>query len=103
MAAEVVDTLLAEGWPVYYGALGENLTTQGMDHSKWQCGQRFQCGTVIIELTAPREPCGTLNLFGRGIQKRLQANPGESGFYAAVVAGGILRPDATIEAVARIS
>src|SRR6266498_3852682 len=31
VAAEVVDELAGRGFPVFYGALGENLTTSGMD------------------------------------------------------------------------
>ena len=103
VASEVIDALRAEGWPLYYGALGENLTTYGLDQSTWQSGQRFKCGSVTIELTTPREPCRTLDVYGRGIQKRLKAKHGESGFYAAVLEGGTLLPDATIEAVERIS
>ena len=103
LASEVVDLLCGEGWPLYYGALGENLTTRGLNHRYWQAGQRFQCGNVLMELTTPREPCKTLNPYGRGIQKRLLLNPGESGFYAAVLAGGILAPDAIIEEVKRSS
>jgi MOSC domain-containing protein YiiM len=103
LAAEVVDALRAAGWPVYYGALGENLTTLGLDQRAWQSGQRFRCGSVLIELTSPREPCRTLNPYGRGIQKRLREKPGESGFYAAVLTGGALASNAIIEGVERIS
>jgi hypothetical protein len=28
LASEVIDALCAEGWPLFYGALGENLTTR---------------------------------------------------------------------------
>ena len=103
LASEVIDALRAEGWPLYYGALGENLTTAGLDHSLWQPGQYFRCADVLLQLTTPREPCRTLNPYGRGIQKRLRAHPGESGFYAAVLSGGTLLPDAIIERVERIS
>ncbi len=103
LASEVIDNLRAEGWPLYYGALGENLTTAGLDHATWKGGQRFRCGDVLLELTTPREPCKTLNPYGPGIQKRLRAKPGESGFYAAVLSHGILITDAIIEGVERIS
>ncbi len=103
LASEAIHTLCAEGWPLFYGALGENLTTAGLDHSRWQAGQRFRIGTVLLELTTPREPCRTLNPYGRGIQRRLRQNPGESGFYAAVLVGGILAPEAIIESVEPVS
>ena len=37
IAAEVVDDLAARGYPVFYGALGENLTMRGIDvrHDGW--------------------------------------------------------------------
>jgi len=103
LASEVIDSLRAEGWPLYYGALGENLTTSGLDHRTWQTDQYFRSGDVLLQLTTPREPCRTLNPYGRGIQKRLRVHPGESGFYAAVLSGGTLLPDAIIERVERIS
>ncbi len=103
LASEVVDTLKLEGFPVFYGALGENFTTLGLDHRLWKTGQRFSCGPVLIELTSPREPCKTLNPYGKGIQKRLEAGPGESGFYAQVLTGGNIAPNGIIEAVERIS
>ena len=103
LASEVVDLLRAEGWPVFYGALGENLTTAGLDHGAWRPGQRFSIGQVLIELTTAREPCRTLSPYGRGLQKRLRAQPGESGFYAAVLAGGLLTPDAIIESLEPVS
>jgi MOSC domain-containing protein YiiM len=103
IAAEAIDLLCQEGWPLFYGALGENLTTRGLDHRTWQPGQRFRCSGVLLELTTPREPCKTLNPYGRGVQQRLLQNPGERGFYAAVLTGGTLTPDAIIEAVERIS
>ena len=103
IAAEVVDALVAEGWPLFYGALGENFTTRGLNHRTWQTGQQFRCGNVVIQLTTPREPCKKLNPYGRGMQKRLLLNPGESGFYATVLQGGPLTPNAIIEYVERFS
>ena len=103
LASEVVDELKAEGWPVFYGALGENFTTRGMDHRGWSSGQRYRSGNVVIELTTAREPCRTLNPYGAGIQRRLREKAGESGYYAAVLAGGILLPNAIIEDVEPVS
>jgi MOSC domain-containing protein YiiM len=103
LASEVIVTLRAEGWPLFYGALGENLTTAGLDHRNWRAGQRFRIGEVLLELTTPREPCRTLNPYGPGIQKRLRAKWGEGGFYAAVLVGGILTAEAIIEVVEPVS
>jgi MOSC domain-containing protein YiiM len=103
LASEVIDTLRTEGWPVFYGALGENLTTEGLDYRNWRAGQRFRIGEVLLELTTPREPCRTLNPYGRGIERRLREKPAEGGFYAAVLVGGILTPEAIIESVEPVS
>jgi MOSC domain-containing protein YiiM len=94
IASEFVDTLRAEGFSVYYGALGENLTTRGLDHRLWKAGQRFQAGETVIELTEPRVPCKKLNPYGRGIQKRVVS---EGGFYASVIRGGVIYPGDRIE------
>jgi MOSC domain-containing protein YiiM len=110
VAAEAIDTLTAEGWPLFYGALGENLTTRGLDHSAWRAGQRYRAGGIILELTSPRGPCGNLNQFGAGIQARIYdervraLDPGSpywglSGFYASILKNGELRTEDIIELI----
>ena len=101
IASEVIDRLTAEGWPLFYGALGENLTTANVDHRSWRPGLCYRIGSVLVELTTPRQPCATLNPYGPGIQKRLydkrvklldpeSPHWGESGFYAAVLQPGTI-------------
>jgi MOSC domain-containing protein YiiM len=110
IAAEVIDELRSEGWPVFYGALGENFTTLGLDRRLWRVGQRFRAGDVLLQLTTPRAPCSTLNPYGPGVQQRIYdplvsaldpSSPhwGESGFYARVLEPGSIRANAIIEAV----
>lgn len=110
VAAEVIDTLKTEGWPLFYGALGENLTTRGLDHSVWRPGQRYRAGGIILELTSPRGPCANLNQFGAGIQARIYdkgvraLDPdsrywGLSGFYACILKNGELRTEDIIELI----
>ena len=99
MAGEFIDALAAEGFSVYYGALGENVTTQGLNHLTWQVGQRYRVGSVLIELTERRDPCRKLNPYGAGIQKRIVRARGESGFYAAVLEYGIIKPGDIIRMV----
>lgn len=106
--AEGVDDLAAQGFPVYYGALGENITTRGIDRRALRIGQRLRAGGVVIELTQIRIPCHTLNIYGRAIQMamydaRAQAGDatspvwGLSGFYAVVLQTGVLRPGDLIQ------
>jgi MOSC domain-containing protein YiiM len=107
ITSESVDELVAQGFPVYYGALGENFTTRGLDRRSLRIGQRFQAGEAVIELTEVRFPCGTLSVYGPGIQaaiydervlRRDAASPvwGMSGFYASVAEPGLVRPGDSI-------
>src|SRR5215470_12266844 len=57
MTAEGIDELTALGFPLFYGALGENITTRGLDRRVWRIGQRWRLGDVVIELTKIRGPC----------------------------------------------
>jgi MOSC domain-containing protein YiiM len=110
IASEVIDNLRAEGWPLVYGSLGENLTTRGLDHRLWRPGQRFEAGSALLELTIPRQPCLNLNRYGLGIQKRIwqrrikdldYSSPlwGLSGFFASVVRAGNVKAADIIERV----
>lgn len=42
------------------GTFGENLTVSGFESASACVGDRFVVGTVVLEVTAPRIPCGTL-------------------------------------------
>jgi MOSC domain-containing protein YiiM len=95
----LIDALASEGFSVYYGALGENLCTKGLDHLKWRAGQRYRVGPALIELTEQRAPCSKLNPYGQGIQKRILQAGGESGFYAAVLEDGIIQAGDIIQMV----
>ena len=100
---EGIEELVAQGFPLYPGALGENLTTRGIDRRALRYGQRLRVGDATIELTKMRQPCATLNPYGPGIQAAMYdarvkdgdfESPrwGLSGFYASVVDPGTIRP-----------
>jgi MOSC domain-containing protein YiiM len=102
ITSEAIAELAARGFPVYYGALGENLTTHGIDRRLLRAGQRFRAGSAVIELTQVREPCSTLDIYGPEIKGEIydsQVKAGDftsprwalSGFYAAVVQPGVIR------------
>jgi MOSC domain-containing protein YiiM len=101
---EVIEELRQQGYEVYAGALGENLTTQGLDYKKLRAGQRFRLGQECeIELTKLREPCRTLNVYNRGGGERIQKilkQEGRGGWYARVLRGGALFAGDRIELVA---
>ena len=98
IADETIQHLIHLGFPVYRGALGENLTTSGISPNGWRAGQTFRVGSAKIELTWPRQPCPTLDRYG-SIQKEIydlavkrgdhsSDKWGRSGFYARVLRPG---------------
>jgi len=50
------------GLPLQYGHFGENLTTQGIEVNQALVGERWQIGTVILEVSEPRVPCWRLGV-----------------------------------------
>jgi MOSC domain-containing protein YiiM len=100
---EGIDELVSQGFPIFAGALGENLTTRGLDRRALRLRQRLAVGSAVIELTTIRTPCATLDVYGTGIQAAMydarvqKGDPesplwGLSGFYASVVQTGTVRP-----------
>ena len=108
ITSEAIEELRAQGFAVYPGALGENVTTEGIDRRQMLAGQRYRLGDVIIELTKARAPCNQLDAYGVGIQEAMYHKPavkagdattatwGISGFYASVVRGGMIHVGAPI-------
>ncbi len=96
IAAETIDDLIAAGYPLFYGALGENFTTRGIDRRSMRSGQRYRVGEALIELTKLRVPCAALEVYSPKLQYDIYAkdiqpeNPAwaRSGFYAAVIEPG---------------
>lgn len=103
ITSEGLDELIAQGYPLYPGALGENLTVTGLDRRQMRVGQRYRVGEVLIELTKIRTPCSTIEVYGPSIGKAVydaQVKAGDissprwglSGFYARVLRAGVIRP-----------
>jgi MOSC domain-containing protein YiiM len=103
ITSEGIAELAVQGFPLYYGALGENLTTSGLDRRRMRAGQRYRAGEVFLELTKARGPCAALDVFGTGLQRAMydaQVKAGDastprwglSGFYARVLRPGVIRP-----------
>ena len=108
--AEGIDELIAQGFPLFYGALGENLTTRGIDRRALRLGERLRVGEIVIQLTKLREPCNQLSVYGPGIQRAVydalaaSGDPhsvrwGLGGFYASVVEPGTIRTGDPVEPV----
>jgi MOSC domain-containing protein YiiM len=106
IGAEVIDELNAIGYQLYPGALGENLTTTGLDYRHLASGQQFRLGqSCEIELTKLREPCRTLDVYNSKdlgkIQKLLKLE-GRGGWYARVLKPGPLFPGDKIALLAQV-
>jgi len=100
---EGIQELIAAGFPLFNGALGENITTRGLDRRMLRVGQRYRLGEIVIELTKVRQPCDQLNVYGPGIQRAvydMQMHSGDvssprwglSGMYASVAQPGTIHP-----------
>jgi len=114
IASEVIDDLTERGFPVFYGALGENLTTRGIDVRDLRIGDQIRAGGATLEITQPRGPCTALDIYGEMLKyelydKRVKAldhnSPrwGMSGFYASVVSPGPVGPGDPIAVVATLA
>jgi len=102
MTSETMDDLIALGYPIYYGAMGENLTTRGLDRRLLRSRQRYRVGAALIELTTVRGPCLQQAVYGASIKAEVydaRVKAGDtssprwamSGFYAAVIRIGVVR------------
>jgi MOSC domain-containing protein YiiM len=50
------------GRSLAHGEFGENLTTEGMEVNDALVGERWQIGTVVLEVSEPRIPCWRLGV-----------------------------------------
>ena len=92
---ELIETLRAEGHPVFPGSVGENLTLTGLDWPRLRPGDVVAVGAAVrLQLTTRVEPCKTIRAsFADGDFRRIQPArvPGETRWYTRVLAGGTVR------------
>lgn len=99
IAAELLDELLARGFDVAPGRLGENVTTRGVDLLALPTGAQLRLGgAALVEVTGLRNPCVQLDRYQRGLQQAVLGRAADgslirrAGVMAVVVAGGVVRP-----------
>jgi MOSC domain-containing protein YiiM len=69
---EVLDELAAEGFGVTAGALGENITTHGLDALSLPTGTLLRIGPdALLALTGVRNPCAQIEARHPGLLKRM--------------------------------
>jgi MOSC domain-containing protein YiiM len=94
-AMEMIARLRAEGHDIGPGAIGENVTLDGLDWSALVPGCHVLLGeAVLLQVTSYTSPCSNITrsfkegYFGRVSQKR---HPGWSRVYARVLTEGVIR------------
>ena len=92
--AAVAASMQAAGIPVEPGALGENLTIEGVPLQQLRPGTRLRVGAAVLEITQVRPACNSVRQLDR---RALKALVGHSGQMARVVSSGEIRPGDPVE------
>ena len=95
MHEELFDELRAGGFIVTPGAIGENVTTRGVDLLALPKGTRLWLGAeAVVEVTGLRNPCRQIDAFQPGLTKAVLGRDAEghlirkAGVMAIVITGG---------------
>ncbi|HZY18211.1 MAG TPA: MOSC domain-containing protein [Ramlibacter sp.] len=93
--AELFEELMAAGFAVWPGDLGENVTTRGVELLALPAGTRLRLGgAAVVELTGLRNPCSQLDRFQAGLMAAVLDRDAlgrlvrKAGVMAVVVQGG---------------
>jgi MOSC domain-containing protein YiiM len=97
--SELHDELAAMGFELAPGAMGENVTTRGLDVLTLPLGTRLRLGaSAVVEITGLRNPCAQLDTIQPGLMAATIArDPAgklvrKAGVMAVVVADGEVMP-----------
>ena len=90
------------GRPLEPGAFGENLTTEGVDVTGAVIGERWEVGTVCLEVSEPRAPCSKLaaRMEDDAFLRRF-TEAGRPGAYLRIVREGELGAGDAVEVTSR--
>ena len=102
-AMEQIRGLRAEGHNISPGAIGENLTVEGLDWERVTPGSRLELGAgVLVEVTRYTSPCFKIKqVFADGDFSRVsqKSRPGSSRVYARVLTTGVIHQGDTVRLV----
>ncbi|WP_434599574.1 MOSC domain-containing protein [Streptomyces sp. A5-4] len=105
MHEELFGEVLAEGFSVEPGQLGENVTTSGIDLLGLPVGTLLRIGEeALLEVTGLRNPCLQIDTFQSGLLKQVVGRDAmgnvvrKAGIMSVVRAGGVIRAGDRIEA-----
>lgn len=79
--------LQGEGYQLYPGAIGENLTVVGLDVQRLSPGTLLEIGNVLLRLEQPRKPCYVLDAIDPSLKHVIV---GRCGYMASVVREGMI-------------
>ena len=106
LPAELFDELAGQGFTITTGALGENVTTQGIALLALPLGTELQLGaSAVLQLTGLRNPCVQLDRFQSGLMAAVLGRTAhgalvrKAGVMAIVLRGGPVRAGDTIRVV----
>jgi MOSC domain-containing protein YiiM len=95
---EVLEDAGAKGFPVPPGAMGENITTRGVDLLGLPVGTVLELGAVAaVRLTGLRNPCVQIDDYQQGLLRQMLGRDerGEvvrrAGVMSVVIRGGVVR------------
>jgi MOSC domain-containing protein YiiM len=96
---ELHDELAARGFDIAPLAIGENITTRGLDLLSLPRGALLQAGAAaVIEVTGLRNPCAQLDSYRPGLMAAVLDRDAQgrvirkAGIMGIVRAGGVVRP-----------
>ena len=95
LGIEAIERVQADGHPIEPGAVGENLTTSGIELSRLPVGTRLAIGDrLVLELSGAAGPCDVIKgAFRDGKSGRISilTHPSDSRMYARVLVEGEVR------------
>ena len=100
---ELLKELNDHGFPIVPGALGENVTTSGIDLLNLPLGTLLHLGEhAIVRVTGLRNPCSQIEDFHEGLLAAVVSRDArghvvrKTGVMSVVVRGGVIRQGDTI-------
>jgi len=88
--------------PLLYepGSFGSNLALRGLTEDQVHIGDRFACGTALIEISQPRQPCWKIeHRFGNKGMVAAIIRSGRCGWYFRVIEAGEVAAGESLERV----
>ena len=83
------------------GGFGSNLGLRGLTEDQVHIGDRFACGTALIEVSQPRQPCWKIeHRFGHKGMVAAIIKTGRCGWYFRVIEPGEVQAGDSLERVA---